>query len=431
MIAGAVWCIYIAVSVFVHRGAIAVAVKRGDLVISVSGDGAVESGMNLDIKCRVRGSIGILDVVPDGSRVRKGDLLVRLDSTPLEDTIAAEKLVLARCEAAVDRAKKNLRAAEIAIEEYREGTYVEQRLRIEREILTAQQGLAGAQRSLLESQIMFRRAFASRLHVEAREYAVELAENNLAAAKLKRDVLDAFTRAKMLKELTSKRDTIAARLKSDESALRHHADKLRQLEEDLRNCVIRAPRDGMAVYPSGTVAGRSGVNQLAAAVYPGALVRQHQPLMCLADLDLMQVKLLVAENKLGRLRRGQRARLKVLGQELPGEVASIADRPDATVMAGNSTKRYAVGIALDDDGERLKPGMTAEVEIVVQRNENVLMIPLLCVIEERGNPRVRVKKLGRLELRDVMLGIANDAFVEVIDGVKEGELVLLNPTKSS
>ncbi|MGH7135197.1 MAG: efflux RND transporter periplasmic adaptor subunit [Pirellulales bacterium] len=431
MIAGAAWCICIAVSVLVHRGAIAVPVKRGDLVISVSGDGAVESGMNLEIKCRVRGSMSLLDVVPDGARVRKGDVLVRLDSTSLKDAIASEKLVLANCEAAVARAKKNLRAAEIAIEEYREGTYIEQRLRIERDILTAQQSLAAAQRSLLESQIMFRRAFVSRLHVEAREFAVELAESKLASAKLKRDVLDEFTRAKVLKELTSKRDTVAARLKSDEATLWRHTDRLKRLEDDLTNCVIRAPRDGMAVYPSETVGGRGGTSQPAPAIYPGALVRQHQRLVHLADLSLMQIKLLVGENKLGPLRRGQRARLRVLDQELAGAVASIADRPDATLVVGDNSKRYAVGIALDEEGERLKPGMTAEVEIVVKRKQNVLMIPLLCVLGERDHPRVLVKKLGRLELRDVMLGIANDAFVEVIDGVKEGELILLNPAKSS
>jgi HlyD family secretion protein len=430
IIASAIGCIYIGVSVLVHRGAIAAPVKRGHLIISVAGDGAVESGMNLDIKCRVRGSIGILDVIADGAHVRKGDLLVRLDSTSLTDSIASEKMVLAQCETTVGRAKKSLRAAEIAIEEYRQGTYIEQRLGMERDILTAQQSLAAAQRSLLESQIMYRRAFGSRLRVEAHEFAVELAESKLASAKLKRDVLDEFTRTKTLKELTSKRDTAAARLKSDEAALWRHTDRLKRLEEDLNGCVIRAPRDGMAVYPSETAGVRGGTNRQAPAIYPGAMVRQHQPLVRLADLSLMQIKLLVAENKVNPLRRGQRARLRVLGQELQGEVASIADRPEAATPESNS-KRYAVGIALDDGGERLKPGMTAEVEIIVKQKQNVLMIPLLCIIDERDNPRVWVKKLGRLELREVMRGIANDAFVEVIDGVKEGELVLLNPTKSS
>jgi hypothetical protein len=54
---------------------------------------------------------------------------------------------------------------------------------------------------------------------------------------------------------------------------------------------------------------------------------------------------------------------------------------------------------------------------------------VLCVVEERGKPCVRVKKRHGVALREVMLGMANDALVEVVDGAKEGELVLLTPAR--
>ncbi|HJT33020.1 MAG TPA: hypothetical protein VJ783_13345, partial [Pirellulales bacterium] len=86
-----------------------------------------------------------------------------------------------------------------------------------------------------------------------------------------------------------------------------------------------------------------------------------------------------------------------------------------------------VAIALDDRGKQLTPGMNAQVEILVQHSAHALVIPLICVTDERGQSCVRVKKRGGAARREVKLGLANDALVEVLDGLNEGELVLLNP----
>lgn len=428
LIAGTLWLLYGAIAAHYRREPLTIAVKRADLVVAVSGDGAVESADNLDLQNPVSGRRNIVQIAPDGSYVRKGDIVLRLDTSSLEEAIAAERAALSKAEAAVVSAKKNWLSAGIAVDEYGKGIYVRQRLDLSRHILTAEQRLASVEHSLVKIQIMFRKGWVSPPHVEAMELAVEKEQANLTAAENKRDVLDQLTRVKVLAELAGKRDAAAVRLKSAETIVRTRTARIARLTEDVKHCTMRAPRDGMVVYAHGPAAANPQASPVEpGAIYQGAPVRQSQTLVRVADPGRMQVKLFFPRDKLRELRRGQRAHIKVLGQELRGEVASIADQAEVVALPGHNRRLYAVAIALDDHGERLTPGMNAQVEILVQHSANALVIPLLCVTDERGQSRVRVKKRGGAAMREVKLGLANDALVEVLDGLDEGELVLLNP----
>lgn len=441
--AGTCWVVYGGILAFYDRGALTVAVKCDDLVVSVCCDGAVESADNLAIKNLVPGWRNILQIVPDGSCVRKGDPLLRLDSTSLEEAITAERRALAKAEAATRRTKQTWEAARIAVDEYDKGIYVRRRLDLSRHILEAERRLASVEHSLLQIQIMFRRGFVSPPHVEAMEAAVEKEQSNLAAANLKRDVLDNLTRVKVLAELSSTRDAAAARWEAEQAVLRTKSANIARLVQDVNRCTMRAPRDGMVIYAGDIAAAHrqtlraewdalepAAQHQVAVdqgAVYQGAAVRHSQTLVHLADLGQLQVKALVAHGKLSELRRGQRACVTVLDRELRGSLVSIADRPEKATLRGDNLKQYAVVIALDGGGERLKPGMTAEVEILIDHHTDALVVPMLCVVDEQGKSVVRVKKRGGVAMREVKLGLANDALVEVLEGLSEGEQVLLNP----
>ena len=440
LLGGGLWLLWIMISAHYRRGPLAFEVKRADLVVSVSGDGVVESADNLDLQNPVPGRRNILRIVPDGSYVRKGDLVLQLDSTSLDEAIAAERVALSAAAAAVVRTRKNWQAARIAVDEYQNGIYLRQRLDLSRHILTAEQRLASVEHSLLKIQIMFRKGWVSPPHVEAMESAVEKEQANVAAAKHKRDVLDQLTRAKVTAELAGKRDSAAARLKSAEAIVQTRTAKIARLTEDVQHCAMRAPRDGMVVYardlgavnPPAPQAGQGAIYQ--GAIDQGAPVHQSQTLVRLADPGRMLVKMLFPRSKLGELRRGQRAHVRVLGQELRGEVASVADQPEAATSPLSNLRQYAVSIALDDialddRGKRWKPGLSAEVEILIQQAADALVIPALCVVDEPGRPYVRVKTRGGLATREVKLGLANDALVAVLEGLNEGEMVLLNPRR--
>ncbi len=425
--AAALWMMGTGVRSVYHHRPITVTVKRDNLVLSLCHDGAVESADNFAVKNRVRGVQSILRIVPDGSHVRRGDLLVRLDSTSLEETLAAEGAELAKTEAAVIRSQRELKAAEVAVDEYGAGIYEQQRLQLQKGILEAQRTLTKSEHSLEKVQIMYRMAFISRPHVTQMELAVEKAQSDLASAKLNKEVLEEFTQVKVLTDLTSKRDILAVRLKSEESIARDRAAKIARLEEDLTNCEMRAPRDGMVVY----VDSKPGADQQAAPIYEGTRVRQNQTLLHLANLAQMQVRVLVPQTERNQARRGQRVYLRVLDQDLHGKVASVADRPESVQLTGEDTEQFAVVITFDGRGERLKPGLTAEVEILVDHRKRVLVIPLLCVVDGSARSYVWVSTWRGIVRREVALGMTADALVEIIGGLDEGEKVLLNPQQWS
>jgi HlyD family secretion protein len=430
-LAGAAWVAYASwgstASPDAYRDVLTTPVHRGDLLIIVEEDGNLESAKNLEVKCQVPGSLTILEIVPDGGHVQQGDVLVRLDSSLLEDGILAQQIVQARAEAAKISAEKTFAAAKIAVDEYREGTSVQELEQLQATITVAKQNVASAENLLVYSKKMRRSGYVTPLDVQSKEFALEQARLNLAVADLKKDVLEKFTRAKTLEDLTSRRDSAEALMKSQQAAEQQESNKLRRLEENMDKCVIRATQDGMVVYANDMTGGRRGSSQEGPKVELGAQVRQYQALIRMPDLKHMQVKTLVHESKVDQLRRGQRARIKVLDREFQGEVVSIANQPEAATRFSNNVKEYATVIAIDGEPEGLKPGMTADVEILVEEKTDVLTVPVQCVVETRKKRRAWVKTSTDVEMRELVLGATDDVSVEVVDGLKEGELVLLNP----
>lgn len=85
-------------------------------------------------------------------------------------------------------------------------------------------------------------------------------------------------------------------------------------------------------------------------------------------------------------------------------------------------------VTVDDDVEHLKPGMTAIVEIHVQRLEDVISVPVQAVVQEDDATWCYADSNNGLQRRDVKLGISNDSHVEVVEGLATDERVVLNPS---
>ncbi|HWB07807.1 MAG TPA: HlyD family efflux transporter periplasmic adaptor subunit [Pirellulales bacterium] len=402
-------------------------VKKGDLLITVTEDGNVESAKNIEIKCRVPGSNTILEIVPDGSHVKKGDLLVRLDSSSLEDAVLTQEIAVTKAEAAKISSEKTFSAAKIAVDEYQQGTFVQELQQFEADITVARQNLSSAENLLYYSQKMHRKGYVTQLDVESKEFAVEQAKLNMAVAERKKEVLEKFTRAKMLEDLISKRDSAEALMNSDIAAFTKESNQLKRLQDQLQDCTILAQQDGMVVYANDMGGGFRGGGQQGPKIDLGAQVNQFQAILRLPDLKNMQVKTLVHETKVDQLRIGMRARVKIQDREFQGEISSIANQPEPTSFWQGNTKEYATLIKIDGEPEELKPGMTAEVEILVAEKKDVLTIPVQCVVERGGKFHAYVRNGNSVQVRDLVLGGTNDTVIEVIDGLKEGEQVLLNP----
>ena len=398
-------------------------VKKADLLITVTEDGNVESANNIELKCKVPGPITILEIVPDGSHVKKGDQLVKLDSSTIEDSILTQEIAVAKAEAAKIASEKDFSAAKIAVGEYEQGTLRRDIRRAEADIVVAKQNLSTAENQLRYSRNMYRKGFVTQLDVESKEFALEQAELDVEVAELSKEVLEKFTKAKTLEELKSKRDSAEALMNSDIAAFTKESNQLKRLQDQLADCTIAAPADGMVVYAND----RINPWQQGPKVDLGAQVNQFQAIVRLPDLKSIQVRALVHETKVDQLRLGMRARIKIQDRDFQGEITSISNQPEATNFFSGNVKEYATLIRIDGEPEELKPGMTAEIEILVSQKKGVLEVPVQCVVERGGKYRAYVKTPKGIEGREVVLGGTNDTVLEVVDGVKEGELVLLNP----
>jgi hypothetical protein len=142
----------------------------------------------------------------------------------------------------------------------------------------------------------------------------------------------------------------------------------------------------------------------------------------------MQVKVTVHETKVEDIRRGMRTRINIQGRELQGNVTSIANQHEQSSFFGGNIKEYATTVKIDGEVTGLKPGMTAEAEILVAHLQNVLTLPISAVAELRGKFHCWVKMPdGEIDRRDLVLGLSNDRFVEVKEGIAEGDQVVRNP----
>ncbi|MBL6706531.1 MAG: HlyD family efflux transporter periplasmic adaptor subunit [Planctomycetaceae bacterium] len=398
-------------------------VARENLVVTVTDDGELQSASNVDVKCEISGGSTILWIIDDGTVVEANQKIVELDSSGIEEQLAAQTGVYEKALAAQIKATEDAAAAEIAVKEYVEGTFLKDLQEVESLITIAQENMRSAQNVLDHTQRMSRKGFATPLQVEADEFAVKRARLDLEFAETSKKVLEKFTREKTTRGLEATRDAAQALARSELAAVELEKAKLDKLQKQLEKCVILAPKAGMVVY----YAERSRYGSSSSQIEEGAPVRERQTIIQLPDLTQMQAKVPVHESKVEQVHAGQRVYLKVLDREFQGVVTSIANQPEAKSFFSAKVKEYPADVRVEGDCEGLRPGMTAEVEILIANLENVLTIPVSSVVVKGGQFFGYVKSPDGPQKRQLLLGLSNDKFVEVKDGVSEGEEILMNP----
>ncbi len=400
-------------------------VVKDDILVTVTEDGNVESAMNVDVKSSVSGGSTILWIVEDGTTVEAGDEIVRLDKSNIEDQLNSQKMNFEKANAARIQARGDHGAAELAVNEYQEGTFIEEQKKAEADIRIAQENLRSAENFLVFTKKMVRKGFATSLQREADQFAVERAKLELEAAETRKKVLVEFTKQKTLKDLEAKREAAAAQARANQAAFDLEKVRLERLQKQLNSCVIHAPQNGMVVYANNP-GRRYGGNQ-DVQIEEGASVRERQTIIRLPDLSQMQVKVTVHESKIDQLRRGMPARIVIQDVDYKGHVISVANQPEQTSWFSANVKEYATTVAIEGESKTLRPGMTAHVEILIADLKDVVTVPVSSIVEQRGSYFCWVKNTDGYRKQPLELGRTNDKMVEVLGGVKENDKVLRNP----
>lgn len=198
---------------------------------------------------------------------------------------------------------------------------------------------------------------------------------------------------------------------------------LQNHQHDLERFTIRAPMSGLVVMQQ---IFRSGE---AAQIQEGDQVSPGQQILKIVDLTSMQLEGMVNQAETALFRIGQRARVGLdafPGLEFPGSVYAIGA---LAVRPGRGESYYLrtvpIRIAIHASDPRLIPDLSGWAEVEIEREDNVLMVPLHAVHQENGKQFVYVRRGEQFVKREVKLGPRNQTHVVVREGLRAGEQVAL------
>jgi len=259
-------------------------IQRGELSVTVTENGTVESSNNKEIKCFVKGGSTVLWVIETGTIVQPGDEVVRLDDSLIEENITRQKIAVERAIANQIIAKSEVDVAVTNIEEYKNGTYLEERSAIEKEIFDAKERVKKAQLAYESAERMASKGMFGTLQLEGERFAVDSAGKDLEMKEQRLATLETYKQKKTLQGLESALAAAKARLAAEDASLELEMDRLERDKEQLKNCVIRADAAGMVIFPS------AAEWKETPDIEEGAVVREQQTLLMIPDVSKMQVK---------------------------------------------------------------------------------------------------------------------------------------------
>jgi len=396
-------------------------ITRGELVVTVTEQGTLESSANSEIKCKVRGAkIPILWVIENGTEVMPGDELVRLGTLEFEDRVDEVSKWALTTRAMAEASRADVARADLAVKEYEEGRYRMELMTLEKDLAIAESDLRTAKNMLAHAQRMAARTYVGKLEVEEKTFAVKHAELSAKVKQTEIDVLKRFSKAMELETLNGNLKAAQAKHDADKERAKQLADQLVLCRADLAYCVVKAEKRGMVVYPT------AEPWKYVPEIVKGATVYMGQTLLLMPDLSRMQVKVRIPESVVHRIKPGLAARVTLQDQTLDGQVASVASVTAPTSRWTGNIVTYDTIVKLPSV-KRLMPGMSAEVEVIIARHEDVLTIPVAAVVETAEGDFCWVKTAGGAQRRSLALGDSSDVFTVVNAGLKEGDEVMLNP----
>jgi HlyD family secretion protein len=422
-------------------------VSRGSYDFVVIEQGTVESATNTELRCQVRsrggggggserggGGLGgssstILDVVPEGTMVKEGDWILDLDSAGLVLEENAQKILVSTRESQLAQALNSLKAAEIAKTEYLEGLYLSQEKLIQAELYVAEQAMRTAEQAVAQAKSLLEKNIITALQLETAEVARENAKNTLDNAQTKLNTLRRLTKQKELTVLEANIASAQATVKAQQQGLELEEAKLKDIQDQIAKCTIKAPQAGQVVYANETDMFRSSSSSQF-IVTPGAMVRERQVIIRLPNAQDMQVKATVNEARVTLVRPGLPVTIRVDALKddiLEGEVTKVNQYAEPSSFSSGNIKKYATIIKIKNPPPDLRVGMNAEVRIHVERMPDVLQVPVQALAEVKGHFFTLVRNGEIYETREIKIGSTNDKVATIADGLKQGDEVVMNP----
>ncbi|MEQ8789097.1 MAG: efflux RND transporter periplasmic adaptor subunit [Pirellulaceae bacterium] len=395
-------------------------------------EGEIESSNSVEVKCQVKsrnsGGTEIIWVVDEGTHVEAGDLLCKLDASLLQQELDQQRINCNTSQALVVQAENAFRAAEIALKEYEQGTYAQERQLILNEIFVANENLERTRQSIASTERLAAKGLTDMLQLQADQFAVEKAQNELKSARGKLTVLDMYTSQKMIKTFESDIATAEAKWGAEKQSHSLELKKLAELEEQVKACTITAPVAGQVVHAN-RYSSRGGAEFV---VEQGARVTEGKAIIRIPDPSQMQVRAKINESQVTLVKPNMPVSIRIDAipdSNLRGEVTRVNKYAEPGNWASGQIKEYMTLVRILDPPDVIRSGMTAEVRIHVEQRPAALQVQTQAVCEHKGQYFCLVETgKNKYETRPITIGSSNQKMVTIESGnVQEGEQLVMNP----
>jgi HlyD family secretion protein len=372
-------------------------VERGPFRVSVSGPGTLAAHQTVDLKAQVQGTIIYLPKV--GDRVTKGQLVVQIDPTSYQRAVDNARLALQKAQAQLESARAS-QSTSLAGQQQAIAS-------AQAAYASAQTQLESARANLASTQRVYAAGGATQQELSSAQRAVEQAQAQLESARV---ALETARNSLPLKQTSNAQDLRNLQLAVDQAAL-----TLKNAQQDLANTKLYAPF-------SGTV---SAVNAQVGGVGVSANVSGSNALLTIIDASSVDLPVQIDETEISQVKVGQKVDVTLdafSNETFHGTVTAIS--PSATVVSNIAVFYVTVNVP-NPDG-RLRPGMTAEGEILIQEIPNAIIIPKRAVQTVRNRAYVDVQKPdGTSETLRVELGPDDGTNQVIKSGLQPGQTVIL------
>ena len=310
---------------------------------------------------------------------------------------------------------------------------------VEGEDVRSGQLLLEIESDLYEAASNQAQAAVRQAEVSVRRQEVQLADARRNMRRTKELIVDGLVSQEALDTAQLALDTALVEVEAQQHAVDQYRSALQRTEDDLARTTIRSPMDGTVIQLNA---------EQGETVVPGSTNLPGSVIMTVADMSVLLAEVEVSEVDVVNVALGQEAEVKVdaLGSEpQKGHVVEIATsgRRDPT----QGTIRFRVKVALDDPDPSLRPAMTAKVDILTATSNDAMTAPIQAVVkrtfddqgeEVKGTAAKGIEESdvvyviadGEAAAQAVETGISDELYVEIIDGLTNGQEVIIGPYRT-
>jgi HlyD family secretion protein len=368
-------------------------VKAGPFEVWTVYDGSLELRVQKDIMSLLGGPAAVMELAPEGVTVQEGDVLVRFDSSQIERDV----LKLERDYAAAKAEYESLSKAKLPLE-----------LRdLEVRLGDARANYDSERQYLKDCRQLHEETLISDQEVKQQEIKVEAATAQVENLEFQLDLTRKYLHPSALERA--------------QAAMASAEQELNLSKQQLKNCAVHAPADGMVVYRPVHVGGEYRTVRVGDTLY------RNLPFMALPDMSRPVVQCNVPESELAYGRVGSDVRVVPVAYsdlKLAGKIESVGSMAQSVVGRPEWQRYFRVTIGLADSDTRLRAGMSVRAYIHSYASSNSLVVPRTAVQWNNDTVTCEVVRGGHKARRELQLGMANEQYFEVLKGLEPGERVV-------